>query len=65
MPASADGVSRPSGCNALVVACYAGAGFTFGTVTAGVGAPAAVMACNAGLGLCQAGCAAAIFAPTP
>lgn len=24
-----------SGCNALVVSCYAAAGFTFGTVTAG------------------------------
>ncbi|EIW62522.1 uncharacterized protein TRAVEDRAFT_42882 [Trametes versicolor FP-101664 SS1] len=54
-----------TGCNALVVACYAGAGFTFGTVTAGAGVPAAVVACNAGLGVCMAGCAAAIFAPTP
>ncbi|OBZ67204.1 hypothetical protein A0H81_13007 [Grifola frondosa] len=35
-----------SGCNALAVACYAGAGFTFGTVTAGVGTPAAILACK-------------------
>ncbi|OJT05103.1 hypothetical protein TRAPUB_4168 [Trametes pubescens] len=53
-----------TGCNALAVACYAGAGFTFGTVTAGVGVPAAIVGCNAGLGVCQAACAAAIFAPT-
>jgi hypothetical protein len=28
-----------SGCNTLVVACYAAAGYTFGTVTAGFGVP--------------------------
>ena len=28
-----------TGCNAVVVACYAAAGFTFGTVTAGAGVP--------------------------
>jgi hypothetical protein len=39
-----------SGCNAVVVACYAGAGFTFGTVTAGTGIPVAIAGCNAGLG---------------
>lgn len=54
-----------TGCNAVVVACYAAAGFTFGTVTAGVGAPAAVVACNAALGLCMSGCVAAGFTPTP
>lgn len=53
-----------TGCNAVVVACYAGAGFTFGTVTAGAGVPAAIIACNAGLGVCMAGCIAAGFAPT-
>jgi hypothetical protein len=52
-----------SGCNALVVACYAAAGFTFGTVTAGTGIPAAVVGCNAGLGLCMAGCVAAGVGP--
>ncbi|KAF9169762.1 hypothetical protein BGX20_009876, partial [Mortierella sp. AD010] len=31
-----------SGCNAIAVACYAAAGFTFGTITAGLGAPAAI-----------------------
>ena len=32
-----------AGCASLVVACYAGAGAVFGTVTAGVGTPAAVV----------------------
>ena len=54
-----------SGCNALVVSCYAAAGFTFGTVTAGAGIPAAIIGCNAALGTCMAACIAAIFAPTP
>lgn len=54
-----------TGCNAVVVACYAAAGFTFGTVTAGAGVPAAIVACNAALGVCMAGCIAAGFAPTP
>lgn len=54
-----------TGCNALVVACYAGAGFTFGTVTAGAGIPAVLVGCNAALGVCMAACIAAGFAPTP
>jgi hypothetical protein len=54
-----------SGCNALAVACYAGAGFAFGTVTAGAGTPAAIVACNAALGTCMAACIAAGFLPTP
>eukprot|EP00525_Craspedostauros_australis_P008152 CAMPEP_0198121790 /NCGR_PEP_ID=MMETSP1442-20131203/33080_2 /TAXON_ID= /ORGANISM="Craspedostauros australis, Strain CCMP3328" /LENGTH=173 /DNA_ID=CAMNT_0043780665 /DNA_START=161 /DNA_END=679 /DNA_ORIENTATION=- len=53
-----------SGCNAVVVACYAGAGLTFGTVTGGLGAPAAALACNAALGTCMAACVAAA-APRP
>lgn len=53
-----------SGCNAVAVACYAGAGFTFGTVTAGLGVPAAVAGCNTALGVCMMGCVAAGFAPT-
>ncbi|KAH8106388.1 hypothetical protein DFH11DRAFT_1518304 [Phellopilus nigrolimitatus] len=40
-----------TGCNTGVVACYAAAGFTFGTVPI-VGAPAAIMGCNALLGTC-------------
>ena len=43
-----------SGCNALVVSCYAAAGFTFGTITGGLGAPAVILGCNAGLGTCIA-----------
>ncbi|KDQ57059.1 hypothetical protein JAAARDRAFT_207405 [Jaapia argillacea MUCL 33604] len=55
-----------TGCNALAVACYAGAGFTFGTVVAAAAAPAAVLACNAALGTCSAACAAtALLAPIP
>lgn len=54
-----------TGCNAVVVACYAGAGFTFGTVTAGAGVPAAIVACNTSLGVCMAACVAAGLTPTP
>ncbi|KAL8726234.1 MAG: hypothetical protein Q9181_006136 [Wetmoreana brouardii] len=54
-----------AGCSAVVVACYSGAGFTFGTVTAGVGVPAAIVACNSAYGTCQAACAAVLIAPTP
>ncbi|KAH9851373.1 hypothetical protein C2E23DRAFT_886554 [Lenzites betulinus] len=54
-----------TGCNALVVACYAGAGAVFGTVTAGVGTPAAIVACNVALGQCSAACALIVLAPTP
>jgi hypothetical protein len=32
-----------TGCNSLAVACYASAGLTFGTVTAGAGFPAAAV----------------------
>ncbi|EPQ52605.1 hypothetical protein GLOTRDRAFT_46665 [Gloeophyllum trabeum ATCC 11539] len=55
-----------TGCNALAVACYAGAGFTFGTVVAAPAGPAAVLACNAALGTCSAACATtALIAPIP
>ena len=52
-----------TGCNALVVSCYAAAGLTFGTVTAGIGMPVAAAACNASLGVCMAACVAAGCAP--
>jgi len=54
-----------AGCAAMVVACYAAGGFTFGTVTAGAGAPAVVVACNVAFGKCSATCAALLLAPTP
>ncbi|KAI7823193.1 hypothetical protein BC939DRAFT_397347 [Gamsiella multidivaricata] len=54
-----------SGCNALVVACYAAAGFTFGTITAGAAVPAVIAGCNAALGTYMVGCVAAGCAPTP
>ena len=54
------------GCNALAVACYSGAGATFGTIVAAVAAPPAILACNAALGTCSAACATvALLAPTP
>ncbi|KAJ7669782.1 hypothetical protein B0H17DRAFT_1209537 [Mycena rosella] len=55
-----------TGCNALAVACYAGAGLVFGTVVASPAAPAAALACNVALGQCSAMCATvALLAPTP
>lgn len=54
-----------AGCSAVVVACYAAAGFTFGTVTAGVGTPAAIIACNSAFGICESACVAALLMPTP
>jgi hypothetical protein len=54
-----------TGCNFLAVACYASAGFVFGTVTAGAGTPAVIVGCNAALGFCMASCVAAGFTPTP
>ncbi|CAI5710687.1 hypothetical protein KXD40_006198 [Peronospora effusa] len=54
-----------TGCNAIVVACYAAAGAVFGTVTAGIGTMPAILACNVALGTCMASCVAAGCAPTP
>ncbi|KIJ99165.1 hypothetical protein K443DRAFT_102635 [Laccaria amethystina LaAM-08-1] len=55
-----------TGCNTVVVACYAAAGFTFGTVIAAPAAPAAILGCNAALGTCSATCATLVLlAPTP
>lgn len=53
-----------TGCNAGAVACYAAAGYVFGTVTAGTGIPAVIAGCNTALGTCMAACIAAGFAPT-
>jgi hypothetical protein len=55
-----------TGCAALVVACYSGAGAVFGTVTAGIGTAPALLACNSAFALCSTKCAAiALLAPTP
>uniref|UniRef100_A0A915DLM3 Cysteine-rich protein n=1 Tax=Ditylenchus dipsaci TaxID=166011 RepID=A0A915DLM3_9BILA len=54
-----------AGCAAVVTACYAAAGFTFGTITAGLGTPAAILACNSAFGVCEAACVAALLTPTP
>lgn len=53
-----------AGCAAVVVACYSGAGFTFGTVFAAT-APAAIVACNSAFGYCQAQCALVTLLPIP
>ncbi|KAF8977750.1 hypothetical protein BDQ17DRAFT_1285797 [Cyathus striatus] len=54
-----------TGCNTVAVACYAAAGFTFGTIAAPA-APAAIVGCNTALGSCSAMCAGiALLAPTP
>jgi hypothetical protein len=54
-----------AGCASLVCACYAAAGFTFGTVTAGAGTPAVIVTCNLAFGKCMAACAAATITPVP
>ncbi|KDR81156.1 hypothetical protein GALMADRAFT_241716 [Galerina marginata CBS 339.88] len=52
-------------CNDGAVACYRGAGATFGTVVTDADTPAAILACNAGLGACSAACpAVALPGPT-
>ena len=54
-----------TGCNSVAVACYAAAGFTFGTIAAPL-APPVIIACNVALGTCSVACATvALFAPTP
>ncbi|KAI0972575.1 hypothetical protein F4678DRAFT_460143 [Xylaria arbuscula] len=53
-----------AGCAAVVTACYAAAGFTWGA-TMGASAPATVIGCNTAFGACQAACWAAAIAPTP
>ncbi|CAH1129794.1 unnamed protein product [Ceutorhynchus assimilis] len=55
-----------AGCAAVTVACFAAAGFTFGTVPGAViAATPALAACNAAFGVCEAACMAALFMPTP
>lgn len=52
-----------AGCSAVVTACYAAAGFTWGA-TLGATAPASILLCNSSYGACQAACAAIALAPT-
>jgi len=55
-----------AGCAAVTVACFAAAGFTFGTVPGAViAATPALAACNAAFGICEASCVAALVIPTP
>jgi hypothetical protein len=53
-----------SGCAAVVMACYAAAGYTWGA-TLGATAPATILACNGAFGSCSATCAAVALLPTP
>ncbi|KAI6147894.1 hypothetical protein BKA82DRAFT_1006901 [Pisolithus tinctorius] len=54
-----------TGCNTVTVACYAAAGFTFGSVAAAA-APSLLVGCNTAQGACMAACAAtALLAPVP
>ena len=53
-----------AGCSGIVVACYAAAGVTFGTIAAAA-APPAIIACNTAYGACQAACASVLLTPTP
>ncbi|GAA5833889.1 hypothetical protein JCM9279_001651 [Rhodotorula babjevae] len=52
-------------CSAGVVTCYGGAGFVFGTVTAGASTPAVILGCNSAFGACSSACAWMLLAPTP
>lgn len=55
-----------AGCAAVTVACFAAAGFTFGTVPGAViAATPALAACNTAFGVCEAACVAMLVAPTP
>ncbi|XP_046430417.1 uncharacterized protein LOC124184582 [Neodiprion fabricii] len=55
-----------AGCGALVTACFAAAGFTFGTVPgAQIAAVPALVGCNTAFATCEAACMAALFTPTP
>ena len=55
-----------AGCAAVTVACFAAAGFTFGTVPgAQIAAVPALAACNTAFGVCEAACVAMLLAPTP
>ncbi len=55
-----------AGCAAVTCACFAAAGFTFGTVPASlIAATPALAACNAAFATCEAACIAALVAPTP
>jgi alpha/beta superfamily hydrolase len=50
---------------AKMAACYAAAGFTFGTVIASAATPAVILACIEASGPCMIHAAAATLAPTP
>ncbi|KAI8601253.1 hypothetical protein EDD21DRAFT_112568 [Dissophora ornata] len=52
-------------CNVLAVGCYTFFGFTFGTITVGLGTPLVILGCNAMLGTCMSTCILLGFTPTP
>ncbi|PYI33230.1 hypothetical protein BP00DRAFT_306968, partial [Aspergillus indologenus CBS 114.80] len=53
-----------AGCAAVVMACYSGAGYTWGA-SLGATIPASILACNSAFGTCQSACAAVLLAPFP
>ncbi|PSN33737.1 hypothetical protein C0J52_23715 [Blattella germanica] len=55
-----------AGCAAVVVACFAAAGFTFGTVPGAlIAATPALAACNGAFAVCERACIAALADPVP
>lgn len=53
-------------CGAAVCACFALAGFTFGTVPGAIiAATPALAGCNAAFAACEAACMAALVVPSP
>ncbi|CZT42857.1 uncharacterized protein RSE6_02809 [Rhynchosporium secalis] len=52
-----------AGCAAVVTACYAAGGATWGA-TLGASAPATIIGCNSAFGTCQAACAVVALLPT-
>lgn len=55
-----------SGCAALVVVCFSGAGFSFGTVPGSqIAAVPALTACNTAFAVCESACVSALLVPTP
>lgn len=49
----------------MVVACFAAAGFTFGTVPGSIiSATPALAACNSAFAACESACMVAFFIPT-
>lgn len=54
------------GCAAVVVACFAAAGFTFGTVPGTqIAVVPALASCNSAFAICESACMVALAVPIP